>query len=70
MKLITACSFCTMFERLQLPWLGPILLMVTGFIAILSLFVWPLLFIWPIMVLIGLGVMAGYGACNECHIST
>lgn len=70
MKLITACSFCTMFERLQLPWVGPILLMVTGFIAILSLFVWPLLFVWPIMVLIGLGVMAGYGACNECHIST
>lgn len=68
--LTSACSLCSIFERLKMPWVGPLLLMVSGFIAILSLFVWPLLLVWPVMVLIGLGIMAGYGACNECNIST
>ena len=70
MKITSMCTVCSVFEGMKLAWVGPMLLTVTGILAVLSMFAWPLLIIWPIMLIIGIALAAGHGACTECHIST
>ncbi len=65
----STCSICNVFERLQLPLLGSISLILGSVSAILSLFAWPLLFVWPLLFIIGFGLAIGHGACMECRIS-
>lgn len=68
MSYLSSCSICNMFERLQLPLLGNIALILGSVLAIFSLVAWPLMFVWPVLFLTGLGLAAGYGACTECRI--
>lgn len=63
------CSICTIFEQLQLPSVGNLLLLLGGVLAVFSLVFWPLLIVWPALFLLGFGLAAGYGACAECRVS-
>lgn len=69
MKITSMCTICTMFEGMKLSWVGPMLLTVTGIVALLSMFAWPLLIVWPVLLLVAIGLAAGHGACTECRIS-
>ena len=64
MKITSMCTLCSVFEGLKLAWVGPMLLTVTGILAVLSMFAWPLLIIWPVMLVIGIALAAGPGACS------
>lgn len=69
MQRLSTCSICSVFERLQLPWLGYLSLIIGGLAAVFSMVAWPLMFIWPVLFLIGFGLAAGHGACTECRLS-
>ena len=70
MNLKSSCNMCALFERLNLPYIGFMLLIISAVLGVFSFFVWPLLFVWPIAALIGLGLAAGYESCQACDIST
>lgn len=70
MQYLSSCSVCSVFEWLQLPWLGNLLLGLGGVLAVFSLFFWPLMIVWPVLLFFGFGLVIGHGACAECHISS
>lgn len=69
MRKDSVCTICSVFEKMQLPSIGNLLLMVGSVLAVFSLFAWPLLFVWPLLFLLGFALAAGHGACTECRVS-
>jgi len=69
MRKDSACSICSVFEQLQLPVVGNLLLMLGSVLAVFSLVAWPLLFVWPLLFILGFALAAGHGACIECGVS-